>query len=128
MICLDANYLIGGVIEARPESAQLIAWAEAGETFCTSASAWYEFICGPVSTAQIETMRAFLSEGIIPFDEPQAVIASRLFNAAQRKRSLRVDAMIAACAMAVEAPLATNNMQDFAEFVPHGLKLASGSA
>lgn len=123
MICLDANYLIGGVIETRPESAQLIAWAEAGETFCTPAPAWYEFICGPVSMSQIETMRAFLGEGIIPFDESQAVIASRLFNAAKRRRSLRVDAMIAASAMAAEAPLATNNLEDFAEFLPHGLKL-----
>jgi predicted nucleic acid-binding protein len=123
MICLDANYLIGGVIETRPESARLMAWAEAGETFCTAAPAWYEFLCGPVTTPQIETMRAFLTAGIIPFDDPQATTAARLFNAAQRKRGLRVDAMIAAAAIAAKAPLATNNRDDFTDFLPHGLQL-----
>ena len=39
MICLDANFLIGGVIDAPPESQHLLAWAAAGETFCTAAPA-----------------------------------------------------------------------------------------
>lgn len=66
MICLDANFLIGGVIEARPESRHLLAWAAAGETFCTAAPAWYEFLCGPVTPAQIETMQAFLKGASSP--------------------------------------------------------------
>lgn len=123
MICLDANFLIGGVIEPRPESRQLQAWAEAGETFCTATPAWYEFLCGPVTSPQIETIRSFLTEGIIPFDEAQAITAARLFNAVQRKRALRVDAMIAATAIVAGASLATNNRDDFSEFLPHGLKI-----
>lgn len=125
MICLDANFLIGGLIEARPESRQLLAWAAAGETFCTAAPAWYEFLCGPVTPAQIATMHAFLNRGIIPFAAAQARVAAQLFNAADRPRRLRVDAMIAATAISQQAALATLNTADFKNFVPHGLMLAS---
>ena len=124
MICLDANFLIGGLIEARPESRYLLAWAAAGETFCTAAPAWYEFLCGPVSPAQIQTMQAFLRGGIIPFSTVQAQIAARLFNAAERPRRLRVDAMIAATAISQKAALATINHADFKSFTAHGLELA----
>ena len=124
MICLDANFLIGGVSEARPESRHLLAWAEAGETFCTAAPAWYEFLCGPVSPAQIHTMLAFLRGGIIPFSTVQAQIAAQLFNAAARPRRLRVDAMIAATAISQKAALATLNSSDFKLFTSHGLELA----
>lgn len=124
MICLDANFLIGGVSEARPESRHLFAWAAAGETFCTAAPAWYEFLCGPVTPAQIETMLAFLKGGIIPFAADQAQVAARLFNAAERPRRLRVDAMIAATAISQQAALATLNTADFKLFTSHGLVLA----
>jgi predicted nucleic acid-binding protein len=123
MICLDANYLIGGVSEQRPESRHLLAWSEAGEKFCTAAPAWYEFLCGPVTQEQIETMRAFLSGGIIPFDEQHAAIAARLFNAIKRPRHLRVDIMIAATAINRKAPLATLNRTHFEPLVSHGLDL-----
>jgi predicted nucleic acid-binding protein len=124
MICLDANFLIGGVSEARPESRHLLAWAAAGETFCTAAPAWYEFLCAPVTPAQIETMLAFLKGRIIPFAADQAQVAARLFNAAERLRRLRVDAMIAATAISQQAPLATLNTADFKLFTSHGLVLA----
>jgi predicted nucleic acid-binding protein len=124
VICLGANFPIAGVIEARLESRHLLAWAAAGETFCTAAPAWYEFLCGPVTTAQIDTMQAFLKGGIIPFAAAQAQVAARLFNAAERLRRLRVDAMIAATAVSQQAPLATLNTADFKLFTPHGLELA----
>ena len=56
-------------------------------------------------------------------DEPDAIAAARLFNALERKRSLRVDAMIAGTAIVVGADLTTNNRADFSAFVPHGLRL-----
>ena len=85
--------------------------------------AWYEFLCGPVSAIQISTIRAFLQE-VIAFDDAQASTAAQLFNATGRKRSLRVDAMIAATSIGANAKLATNNTQDFTAFEPHGLILA----
>jgi predicted nucleic acid-binding protein len=125
MICLDANFLIGGVSESRPESRHLLACAAAGETFCTAAPAWYEFLCGPVTPAQIETMLAFLQGGIIPFAADQAQVAARLYNAGERPRRLRVDAVIAATAISHQAALATLNTADFKHFTSHGLELAT---
>lgn len=81
-----------------------------------------EFLCGPLTREQEETARAFLAD-IVPFTEREARGAVRLFNAAKRNRTLRVDAMISATAIVAKAPLATNNRDDFAPFLPHGLEL-----
>ena len=122
MICLDTNYLILGLVPGSRESQDLIAWAQAGETLITAMPAWYEFACGPVTAPQVIAIRSFLHD-LVPFDEPQAAEAARLFNAAGRKRALRIDAMIAATAIVAGATLATNNRTDFNAFVPLGLKL-----
>lgn len=122
MICLDTNYLILGLVPGSRESKSLIAWAQAGEALIVPMPVWYEFICGPVTAPQVAAMRAFI-HNLVPFDEPQALEAARLFNAAMRKRSLRIDAMIAATAVVAGAALATNNRSDFNVFIPHGLTL-----
>lgn len=122
MICLDTNYLIRGVAEDTAEAAELVAWVKAGETLVTAMPVWFEFLCGPVTDDQVATARTFLAE-IIPFAEDQAVESARLFNAVQRKRSLRVDAMIAGTAITAKAGLATKNRDHFKPFVAHGLRL-----
>lgn len=122
MICLDTNYLIRGITEGTSESSDLVAWFQESELLVTPMPAWFEFICGPVTEDQTATMRAFLAE-IIPFGQPQAEEAARLFNAARRRRPLRVDAMIAGTAIAANARLATGNRTDFAPFIPHGLEI-----
>ncbi len=122
MICLDTNYLIRGIARGSGEAAELTSWVAAGETLITSMPAWFEFICGPVTEAQMTTIRAFLTT-IVPFAENHAAEAARLFNAIARKRSSRIDAMIAGTAIAARARLATNNRADFKPFVPHGLEL-----
>ena len=122
MICLDTNYLVCGLADGSPEAQALVAWTEAGEPLITPMLAWFEFLCGPVTPVQVATIRAFLQE-IVVFDEPRASTAARLFNAVGRKRSLRVDSMIAGTAILAGARLATNNRVDFAPFVAHGLQL-----
>lgn len=124
MICLDANFLIGGVVKTRPESRCLIKWRQLGEVLCTPAPAWYEFLCGPVDSDQIAVLRAFLDGRIIPFEASHAQTAAHLFNAIGRSRRLRVDTMIAATAIRERARLATLNTTDFKLFEPHGLELA----
>lgn len=126
MICLDTNYLINGLSAGTSEARDLMAWTRAGEALITPMPAWFEFLCGPVTAAQISTIRAFLTE-IVTFDEAQASEAVRLFNAVGRKRSLRVDSMIAGTATLAGARLATNNRSDFAPFVAFGLQLDASS-
>ena len=124
MICLDTNYLILGLVADSRESRELTAWIRSGEQLVTPMLAWFEFLCGPVTAAQMQTMRAFLNE-LLPFGEDQAVAAAGLFNAAGRKRSTRVDAMIAATAIVAGAALATNNQNDFRAFKEDGLRFAN---
>ena len=123
MICLDTNYLVRGLVRGTRESDKLIRWHQVGEVLSSAAPAWYEFLCGPVAEPQIRVMRAFLSGGVISFEEVQAIEAARLFNVIGRVRRLRIDAMIAATAILADARLATSNKDDFKMFVPHGLKL-----
>jgi predicted nucleic acid-binding protein len=122
VICLDTNYLILGLIEGTPEAQQLIDWCRAREALITPTLAWFEFLCGPVTPIQIATMRAFLQE-VVALGEPQAIEAARLFNAVGRRRTLRVDSMIAGSAVVAGARLATNNRAHFKLFLPHGLQM-----
>jgi len=123
VISLDTNYLILALVPGSREAQEVIAWSQAGEPLVTSAVSWYEFLCGPVSPAQVRAIQSILQQ-ILPFDQPQAALAAQLFEAAGRRRSLRVDSMIAGSAMAAGAALATDNRSDFAAFTAHGLKLA----
>ena len=122
MILLDTNYLIGALVAGSLESKQILDWLEQGEVLITAMPAWYEFLCGPVSEVQTKAVQSLLTE-IVPLDETQSSEAARLFNQTGRKRSLRIDALIAACANIKGALLATRNTSDFEVFVNHGLQL-----
>ena len=123
VICLDTSYLLLGLVPGSPEGDRLREWTATGTRLVAPAVVWFEFLCGPVSARQVETMRAFLHE-VIPFAEPQAGLAATLFNDVGRRRSTRVDAMIAATALVADAALATSNTADFAPFFAAGLQLA----
>ena len=105
------------------EATRVGRWLNQGEKLCTSAVCWYEFLCGPVAEEEIRIVRDCLEGGIIPFSEAQIAEAARLFNSTGRLRRLRMDSMIAACAITIRVPLATSNTDDFALFVPYGLKI-----
>lgn len=122
MILLDTNYLIGMLVRYSRESEEVVEWYRK-EDLCTSSVCWYEFLCGPVTEESVEIVRGMLRDRVLPFTADQAFESSRLFNAAGRARRLRVDAMIAACALLAAARLATSNRADFSAFVPQGLKL-----
>ena len=122
MICLDTNYLILGLVAGSHESAKILKWAQAGEQFCVSSIVWYEFLCGPINSEQEQAMRQLVKE-IVVFDTAMAEEGARLFNKTGRSRKIRVDAMIAAAAISRNAPLATQNTEDFERFVELGLEL-----
>lgn len=124
MILLDTNYLIRALIADTDEAARVSAWTDSGEELCTASIAWYEFLCGPVDDEGIDLMRAVTADRVLPFTAAVAQESARLFNAAGRRRHLRVDAMIAATAIVAGATLATENGDDFSAFVSEGLRLA----
>jgi predicted nucleic acid-binding protein len=126
MICLDTNYLIRALVEGTPEAAQVGFWLRQKTPLAMSAVALYEFYCGPLTPKDFQMGQLILTGGVLPFGPEQAAEAARLFNAAGRRRQLRVDAMIAATAIVAKAQLATDNTDDFKPFVGLGLRLVAG--
>ena len=123
MIHLDTNLLIGLVRKAdvhHVAAAQVIAGPG---PFGTSSVAWMEFHSKPVHPRDSTTVKSLLSAGIAHFDEATATLAGELFHLTGSKRRTRLDTMIAATAILAGAELATVNRDDFASFVPYGLKL-----
>lgn len=69
VICLDTNYLILGLVAGSREGRELSEWIASGERLVTPTLAWCEFLCGPVTAAQIVTnnkddFKAFRSDGL----------------------------------------------------------------
>lgn len=124
MICLDTNFLIRALVPSSVEGTRILHWLGQGEPIGIPAIAWYEFLCGPLGPEEIQLASAITTAGILPFGEREAEGAARLFNAVNRNRRMRVDAMIAATAIASSARVATLNHKDFEPFVVHGLRVA----
>ena len=122
MICLDTNFLIRSLIPGTEEASAIEQWLRDREPLSISAIGWYEFLCGSTEE-EAQLAVALLKGGILPFTPTEARVAASGFRSLNKPRRLRVDAMIAATAIAANAPLATNNRDDFEPFVPHGLKL-----
>lgn len=123
MILLDTSYLILALVEDAKEAESIRVWLTEGQTLCTSAVVWYEFLCGPVDDKGVDLVRAILSDQVLPFTADQAAESARLYDAVGRQRHLRVDAMIASAAIVANAALATNDIEDFRAFTPSGLRL-----
>jgi len=128
MIHLDANYLIGLLVKGSAQAIEVDGWLAAGELLAASAIAWTEFLNGPVTPVEISRVNAVLQSRIVPFGQPEAVLAAELFNKTGRRRGSRFDCLIAATAILAQAEVATVNQSDFKVFVPHGLKLAAAPA
>ncbi|TVR67984.1 MAG: PIN domain-containing protein [Spirochaetaceae bacterium] len=114
-----------GCFFVRPAE-QVSRWITDHRPLATSAICWYEFLTGPVEEEAIALVTALLAGRILPFTEANSREAARLYNATGRGRAMRIDAMVAAAAIATQAELATENTDDFAPFVPLGLRLVHG--
>lgn len=122
MIHLDTNVLVALPLWAK-SGHPLISRVQSGERLGASTIAWFEYCNGPLSEGHMAFCRSLINEDLDPFDEGTALIASRLFNATGRRRSLKSDACIAATAIRAGAEFATLNGPDFEPFVPLGLRL-----
>lgn len=124
MIHLDTNFLVAMEDPTSKAAVMLRSWLEHSEDINTSALAWAEYLCGPLSESEFRA-----ASTILPQPEPligeDAEVASKLFNFCGRRRGSFVDCMIAAIAIRQKAQLVTMNTQDFIPFEPFGLKLLS---
>lgn len=89
-----------------------------------SATAWAEFLCGPLSAAEQALAVRVVGEPVA-FEADDAAWAAGLFNAVGRRQGTLADCMIAAVAMRAEAQLATADGADFESLTAEGLRLVS---
>jgi len=123
LIHFDTNALV-----ALPHWAEqghpVIQGIAAGQPGAVCSLVWYEFLIGPVDESEIRLAQAFLRGAIVPIDQDDARLAADIYNTAGRKRRLKTDALIAACAIRAGASLLTLNQDDFLPFQAMGLRLA----
>ena len=123
MIHLDTNFLVGLLVAGSRPASEVDQWLAAGESVGTSSVAWCEFLNGPVTAREVSREETVLRSRIVPFGEPEAVLAADLFNRTGRWRGARFDCLIAATAILDQASLTTENTADFKPFAAHGLAL-----
>ena len=123
MIHLDTSFLIRALPLGSPEERALQEWIDADETLAVSAVTWTEFLCGPFEPPALD-VAARVIDRYIDFTPARAEVAARLFNLSGRRRRLFTDCMIAATAIAENAPIATTNERDFRLFESEGLTFA----
>jgi predicted nucleic acid-binding protein len=124
VIVLDTSFLIRALAPGSAQDARLREWLRADEELGMSAIAWAELLCGPIEREQID-----LAARVVPrrfaFGEEDATVATRLFNDTGRRRGSLTDCMIAATALRIDAPLATENPADFRRFAAAGLRIVA---
>ena len=124
MIHLDTSFLIHALRAGSPQEKTLVRWLERSDDLGICATAWAEFLCGPVSAAAASRALDLLGSPV-PVDRTTAERAADLFNISGRRRGSLADCLIAAAAIEAGASLATDNRPDFIRFVPAGLILAA---
>ena len=125
MIHLDANLLIAAANPNDLHAPTADRLINTNGAFAASACTWTEFKSRPIDPSREKVLHRILTGGIIPFDQPAAALAGELYHRTGSKRRTRLDTMIAATAILAGAQLAAVNPDDFAVFVPSGLKILS---
>jgi predicted nucleic acid-binding protein len=122
-IHLDTDFLIRSLRRDSTVDGTMRSWLEEDTALAMSTVAWAEFLCGPVTDSMLDLAARLVPERIA-FDDRDATLAARLFNASGRRRGSLADCMIAATAIRHDAALATLNTTDFRPLEPAGLRLA----
>jgi predicted nucleic acid-binding protein len=123
MIHLDTNFLVSALQPGTAEESKVNSWLSRNEILGTSAVAWAELFCGPLSTRD-ELIARQIFWRIDVLSGAEAEMAAQLFNKTGRRSRSLADCMIAAVAIRCGARLATINTADFQPFVQYGLALA----
>jgi len=112
---LDTDVLVYALSVAGPERQRVVELAESEAELQMSAIAWYEFRRGPRTPEQLAVARSFFfDDGIVPFSEELASIASEVFRGLGSPRMRGADIAIGVTAASMNAILLTRNTRDFA--------------
>ena len=120
---LDTNCLIDLLLGNNKTRSVLKTKLLVGWKCSTSAIAWHEFVCGPLTSEQRQDIWDFLEGRILPLDFGIAELAADIFNKTGRKKGSKADCIIAATAIHHKAKLLTWNKVDFKSMKKLGFAL-----
>ena len=123
MIHHDTSFLIRALVRGTPEDRALRRWIANGESLAVCSVAWAEFQCGPLTSPELVVAGAII-DGHRDFTRDDAEAAARLYNESGGGRGSLIDCMIAAAALADDAPVATANRADFVRLSELGVTTA----
>jgi predicted nucleic acid-binding protein len=122
LIHVDTSVLVDAFTGPRRSLAPLETATINGEVVSFCSIVLYEWLRGPRTEDEVETVRAFFeTDRLANFGEGDATTAAALFRQVKRARQRQADLAIAACAIEDGAALWTLNADDFDD-VP-GLRL-----
>lgn len=122
LVHVDTSVLVDAFTGPRRSLARLEAATIAGEVMSFCSIVLYEWLRGPRTEDEVETVRAFFETERLPaFGERDARTAAALYRRVKRARQRQADLAIAACAIEQGAALWTLNDGDFND-IP-GLRL-----
>jgi predicted nucleic acid-binding protein len=122
VILLDTNFLIAALTPGSRQDIQFQIWLNNNEIVRTSIMVWAEFLCGPVTSVQVDIATSLMRDPH-PILLQDAARGAELFNATGRRRGSLADCLIAASCLRLGAQLATENRDDFLCFERMGLRL-----
>ena len=120
---LDTNCLIDLLLGNNKTRSVLKTKLLAGWNCSTSAIAWHEFVCGPLTQEKRQDIWDFLEGRILPLDFAIAELAAEIFNKTGCKKGSKPDCIIAATAIHHKAKLLTWNKVDFKSMKKLGFAL-----
>ena len=123
MIHLDTGFLIRALVRGTTEDGALRRWIAHGESLAVCSVAWAELQCGPLTSSELALAGAIIDRHR-DFTKDDAETAARLYNESGRRRGSLIDCMIAAAALADDAPVATANRADFVRLNELGVTAA----
>lgn len=115
VILLDTSVLIEALRNKNKQATMLYTLASRGDVLAVSSITVYEFRNGMTSVNQALCEQVLNSMKAVPFDDTAARIASSIYRTLKSQHNLIdiADILIAATAMAHNAPIATLNTRHF---------------
>ncbi len=114
LIHLDTSVLVDAFTGPRRSLTSLESATMNGEVVTFSSIVLYEWLRGPRTEAEVETVRVFFqTDRLATFGERDAQSAATLYRQVKRARQRQADLAIAACAIEQGAALWTLNAADF---------------
>ena len=124
MIHLDTSFLIRGSVSGSPEDRALRGWVGIQESLGVSTVVWAEFLCGPYERSSLEFLIGVIDRHVDFTSAHARDCGAPLQSIWSAPRGSQMDCMIAATAIAENAPIATTNERDFRQFEAEGLTFA----